>query len=706
MYIFLLLILTQNNDKTIEVRYIETAPRIDGIIEQVWQQADSAYDFVQNWPYEDREPTEKTIVYVLQDKNNLYFAFKCLAEQNRPVKSFTRDEDYVTIGIDPFGSKTTAYYFRVFASGIKYDGWILDDGRSYDDSWEGVWSRGVKVYEDYFVVEVKIPFKSIRYKKGLDAWGIQFERHCAANTEDDYWTRVSQVEGVMVSKWCPLTGVNPQATGYYFEIYPEAYFRYDKNWYAEQESIGYKPSISMNVKWDITSQTTINATAYPDFAQIESDPFSLNLGRYPTYLDERRPFFLEGKDVFRMSDFGSGKGFFRPLDIFYSRRIGKSMNGDAVPIIAGLKLTNKSEDWNIGLLGAYTNEYEKDDSLLEPYTSYGVLRVKRGVMGNSDIGILFSGTMNKKDDYNYAIGLDGVYRKGINQFIAQGAFSDKNGKMGWAFESGFFGLIGNFLTIASGEVVHDSFDVSDIGFVPWVGQKKLLLISGPFKQYAEGFVSNIFAAPGVIVTQEPGEERISTVGLIEINPNTRNGWGCDLSFYLGPYYEADTNYLYKSVNLSTWGRFLGQHINFGCTYSYTYNYWRGFLAYQGSNWLSYNYSIMSQMSIGLSSNIWIEWDTLNAVIGMTPRFRPNVSFRLNADMKVSAFSEFVLQTPHADIGETTFSSARTGMLFSWNFLPKSWLYIALNDFRKQDEVGDVQALYQVGAVKVKYLIYF
>ena len=115
---------------------------------------------------------------------------------------------------------------------------------------------------------------------------------------------------------------------------------------------------------------------------------------------------------------------------------------------------------------------------------------------------------------------------------------------------------------------------------------------------------------------------------------------------------------------------------------------------------------MSQMSIGLSSNLWIEWDTLNTMIGMTPRFRPNVSFRFNADMKVSFFSEFVMQTPHVDIGETEFYSARTGMLFSWNFSPKSWLYIALNDFRKQDEVGDIVPRYQVGAIKVKYLVYF
>ena len=110
-------------------------------------------------------------------------------------------------------------------------------------------------------------------------------------------------------------------------MYPEGYARLDRYWYDGSDSIELKPSMSLNLKWDITPQTTLNATVYPDYAQIESDPFSLNLGRYPTYFDERRPFFLEGKDVFRMSDFGEGKGFFNALEIFYSRKVGRSSFG-------------------------------------------------------------------------------------------------------------------------------------------------------------------------------------------------------------------------------------------------------------------------------------------------------------------------------------------------------------------------------------------
>ncbi len=703
MNFLLLFLLTINSDKTVEVRYTYTAPRIDGVIEEVWQTADSAYDFVQFEPYEKTEPTERTVVYVLQDKENLYFAFRCYAEKHKPTACLTADEDDIRMGIDTFGSKTTAYYFQVFASGIFYDGWVLDNGRTFDDSWEGVWYRAVKLYDDRFEVEIKIPFKSIRYKKGLDKWGIAFVRYTAHNREVVCWNEFLQKEGVLISKYGTLTGINPQATGYYFELYPEGYLRYDKDWV--KDTTKFKPSMSLNFKWDLTPQTTLNATVYPDFAQIESDPFELNLSRYPTYLDERRPFFLEGKEIFRMADFGD-MGFFDPLEIFYSRKTGKLVKNDAVPIIGGLKLTNKSNDWNIGALGAYTDEYvDTLNEIDEPNQWFGTIRAKRSVFENSDIGMLFSGMMTDKDNYNYAFGLDGVYRKGANQFIVQGAVSDKSEKRGWALNSGYFGYIKNFIMFASAQAIHDSFDVSDIGFVPWAGQKKLFVMSGPYKQFQKGFIRDYFIASGINIIQEPGDSNWSIVGKTEINTHFRNNWGLDFNIGAGPYYEADTNYFFRSINLSVWGRLFGNHINFGGNYTYTYNYLRNFLAYQSSARLSYTHSIIPQLSIGLASYLWVEWDTLNTIVAMWPMFRPRIDIRFNADISLSIFNELVTQMPGTDFNETELLSNRFGLLFSWNFLPKSWLYIALNDYRA-DEEGSLQPQYQIGAIKAKYLIYF
>ncbi|MCX7994927.1 MAG: carbohydrate binding family 9 domain-containing protein, partial [candidate division WOR-3 bacterium] len=416
------------NSKSLEVRFTDIAPMIDGHIEEIWSKADSAYDFIQFMPYEKEKPSDNTLVYVLQDENNLYVAFRCWTKNTQPVNQMSSNDDAVVLYLDPFGSKTTAYSFAVHISGIYSDGLILDDGRTKDNSWDGVWYYGVKQYSDRYEVEIKIPFKSIRYKKGLSEWGINFKRYISAKRESDYWTEVSQKEGMLVSKFGVLKNIHPRAKGYYFEVYPEGFVRYDK---IDTLSGKIKPSASLNLKWDITSQTTLNATAFPDFAQIESDPFTLNLSRYETYLSERRPFFIEGSDIFRMADFGEHKGFFSPLRIFYSRRIGKSINNEVVPIIGGLKLTSKSEKLNYGLFGAYTDEVKDSNIVIEPKRGFGVFRAKYRVLENSDMGVLFSGTAVNSDTYNYALGLDGAYRSGANQLVLQGAYSDRNNKKGF-----------------------------------------------------------------------------------------------------------------------------------------------------------------------------------------------------------------------------------------------------------------------------------
>lgn len=714
MHALLLFLVFAGEGKTVDVRFTDVAPQINGVIEDVWFQADSAYDFVQHIPYDRTAPTERTVVYVLQDHDNLYIAFRCYAEKHRPIACLTTDEDYVRVSIDPFGSKSTGYYFLVFASQLYWDGWVFDDGRTQDDSWEGVWYRATRVYDDHLDVEIKIPYKSIRYKKGLTEWGVQFYRHQAHNREDSFWTEVLQGEGDLVSRWGTLRNVDPQSTGYYFELYPEAYVRLDRRYYTDTNSVrtdstDMKPSASLNFKWDITTQTTVNATIYPDFAQIESDPFTVNLSRYPTYLDERRPFFLEGRDIFRMSDFGDNSGgFFSPLNIFYSRRVGKSLNGDVVPILGGLKVTNNAQAWNIGALGAYTDDFTLAtayDTVYEPDRWFGAFRTKRRIMDNSEVGVLFSGTAADRADYNYALGLEGIYRRGTSQVIVQGAMSDSTAKRGWAVSSGYQGFLGTFLTRLALEAVHDSFNVSEIGYVPWAGRKRLHLFSGPGKAYDQGFLRWLYIAPGIQIIQEPGDTNWSRIAGLHINPVFRNRWGMSVNFYGGPYYEADTHYTYRGADISVWGLVKGNNINFGSNYSYNWNYRRNFLAHQMTNWFFFGYSIIPPMSIVLSGNLWVEWDTTNSVVAMAPRIRPRLDIRFGCDKTLAIFNDILLEAPGTDVGETDLINNRFGFLFSWNFRPKSWVHVALNDFRAQD-AERLEPVYTIGAFKIKYLLYF
>jgi len=690
--------------KTVSVRYAEQAPIIDGVIEDVWQQADSAYNFVQYIPYEKAQPTERTVVYVLQDAENLYFAFRCYAQSQKPIASPTGDEDYITVKIDPFGSKTSGYYFWVFASDQMWDGWLHDDGRSNDDSWEGVWFSEVKLYEDRYEVEMRIPYKSIRYKRGLDKWGVQFKRHIPFIAEESFWTEVLQAEGDLISKWGQLTNVDPKVVGFHFELYPEGYLRYDRDFVTDTTDAN--PSLSLNLKWDLTSQITLNGTFFPDFAHIESDPFTLNLDQYPIYLQERRPFFIEGADVFRMSDYGPGAGFFQPLNIFYSRRIGKSIDGDAVPIITGMKLTNKTANWNAGVLAVRTDGYKVADSLVEPAKWFSTLRAKRRIFGNSDLGILLSGSLVDREDYNYAAGIDGVYRSGRNQFILQSAASDRNGKRGWGIATGYLGDVGILRTMAAAEAVHDSFDVGDIGFVPWSGRKKINLYTGPYMQYAKGPVRTLHVAGGIKAVREVGHNEWSKLGVLLINPIFRNNMSTNLQLLVGPYYEAGHDYLRRELLLSLAGNLFGYWLQFNSSFAYMYNYSQDVLAYRSSTSMFYSYAITALINPGLSANLWVEWDTLNNISLVTPRFRPYITFFFNGDMRLEVFNEMVFEMPRGEMNDATWSSNRFGFLFSFRFLPKSWLYIALNDYREQDEQGSLQPQYRIGAIKAKYLVYF
>jgi hypothetical protein len=104
--------------------------------------------------------------------------------------------------------------------------------------------------------------------------------------------------------------------------------------------------------------------------------------------------------------------------------------------------------------------------------------------------------------------------------------------------------------------------------------------------------------------------------------------------------------------------------------------------------------------------MWTEWDTTSTIIAVTPRLTPRVRLNLSKDMELSIFNEFVMEAPGVDLQDTELLSNRIGLLFSWNFRPKSWLYIALNDYRVQDEYGNPRLENQIGAIKAKYLFYF
>lgn len=696
--------------KILNVHTVEQGPVIDGNIDKIYMESDSITDFIMYEPHALEQPTDRTVVYMLQDGANLYIGFKAYTENNMPVGVLGGREDYITFYLDPFDSRSNGYYFRINLSGqitVNDDGWVLDNGNSYDASWDGVWFRKVKIHDNYYFGEMKIPLKSIRYKKGLSQWGVNFDRYILMNNELDSWIPVNEGENAMVSHYGKIINIEPMVRGYHFEVYPEGYMKTVRTQSADSVSYYNKLSGSLNLKWDITSENTLNATINPDFSQIEGDPYSLNLSQFPTFLGERRPFFVEGNNIFRMNDLGN-MGQFNPLMLFYSRKVGKSIGYDAVPIEWGAKFAGKASGWNYGILSAMTNDFYQDTLLLFERRAFGVARLSKSLLNNSEMGILLSSTATGSDDYNAALGADFTYRQGYNQFILQSAYSNKNGKTGYAVNSGFSGFFfDNIMTLADFQMISDSFDVNDMGYVPWSGRTKGMITAGPYITINKYGFRNIITGPGYVLVREPGSSDYSHLFIYYIEARLYNNTGFSASLEYGPYNEMNTDYMYRSLEGSFWTAQRKYSVSFGGNYRYSYNYARSYLANNLSSWGNVYWSIIPRIAFQVNGNYWIEFNPSNGIENMIPRVRPTLNLFLTENILLSIFNETVAYANSSNMRDLEIYSNRIGMLFSWNFSPKSWVYIAVNDNMEENMIsGDLERINTAAAFKIKYLFYF
>jgi len=210
--------------------------------------------------------------------------------------------------------------------------------------------------------------------------GLDFDRWIPGSKEDIYWSTYERNEGQRVSKFgkLMLKGTRPSAQGLNLEVYPVGLAR------ATWKSGGkydVDPDAGVDVFYNPSERLTFQFTGNPDFAQIEADPFEFNISRYESYFSERRPFFTQGNEIFMASGRQQGSGFSRPLELFYSRRIGKILpDGTRVPLHMGTKAFGRLADWEYAGFFAITGEmdYEQHgEKLTEPRASFGSARVKK-----------------------------------------------------------------------------------------------------------------------------------------------------------------------------------------------------------------------------------------------------------------------------------------------------------------------------------------
>ncbi len=437
--------------------------KIDGILsEKIWDEKKGYSDFVQIEPDEGDKPTEKTVVWVAYDKSNLYIAAKLYDKE--PEKIVKRvgerdsypDSDWFKVSIDPYFDRRSGYEFMVNPSNSIVDMVLFNDS-SRDDSWDGVWKSAVKITDFGWTVEIKIPFNQLNFKNGKKEliWGINFERIIKRKNEKDSFIYIKRNDKGYVSHFAILKGIKNIKTKVYTEIMPYMVSGAKLN---PDEKTQYMKNIGIDAKINLKSNLKLNIAVNPDFGQVEVDPAVMNLTAYETYYEEKRPFFIEGANIF---NFGKGGVQFNlninwtEPEFFYSRRIGRAprkifFEGESVKypdrtsILSALKLTGKAfNSWNVGAILAVTGREFADvlsDGInskkpVEPLSLYSVLRLQKEFKeGKSGLGFIITNVLRDfKEEYlkdylnesSYAFGIDGWH------------FLDKN--RNWVL-SGWFGL--------------------------------------------------------------------------------------------------------------------------------------------------------------------------------------------------------------------------------------------------------------------------
>ncbi len=355
--------------------------------ETVWENTTTAKDFFRITPIDTGLATTRTEVQLVYNDDYLFAAIICYDAVlgKRPVESLRRDfsfpkNDNFIIFMDTYNDQTNGFAFGVSAAGAQWDG-IQADGGDVSLDWDCKWYSAVKEYDDHWVAEFAIPFRSIRYQEGVDEWGINFSRFSLLQNEKSAWAPVPRQ---FKSSTLAFTGTlqwdkPPPKQGTRFSIIPFLSGQVLEN--IEDADTPPNSDVDSGLDAKVTLSTSLNLdlTINPDFSQVEVDQQRTNLDRFELFFPEKRQFFLENSDLFA----SLGSKNIRP---FFSRRIGL-----ATPVIGGARLSGKlGPNYRLGIMNMQTNGNEET-----PATNFTVATLQRKVLTRSSLSIFI---VNKESD--------------------------------------------------------------------------------------------------------------------------------------------------------------------------------------------------------------------------------------------------------------------------------------------------------------------
>ena len=460
---------------------------LDGALdEEAWRRAEPATDFVQAEPHEGQPASEPTDVRLVFDRDALFIGVDCRDEADARTiindirKDFPAgDQDTFEVILDTFGDRRNGFVFVTNAVGAKSDTQIANEGRDVNTSWDAVWTVAARRTEHGWSAEMRIPFKTLRFERGAGhLWGINFSRRIRRKNEVDYWSAVPRVYNLYRASLAgSLSGLPDASQGRNLRLKP--WVASDSTRSVGGASFNNSGQIGLDAKYGVTPSLTLDVTVKPDFAQAEADEQQVNLTQFSLYFPEKREFFLENSGMFYFGDIPresrvGGFRFMVPEEevlLFFSRRIGLTDAGEQIPIVAGGRLTGRAGAYGVGAMTIQT-----EGQGARPGDNYTVLRGRRDILRNSDVGAIFLARQSSgaSSDRNQVAGLDANFRfmnaLSINGFLTRSftpgvTGGQMAGKGSAAWNDNFVHTQYSFLTV--GDHFRD-----DIGFIKRTGIRK------------------------------------------------------------------------------------------------------------------------------------------------------------------------------------------------------------------------------------------
>ncbi|TKJ31940.1 hypothetical protein CEE39_06630 [bacterium (candidate division B38) B3_B38] len=385
---------------------VEQPPKLDGVLDDLcWKACSKITEFMQWRPVDGKPPSEQTVAYIAYDTKNFYIAFQCYDSEPEKIRAniSKRDDvfsdDLVGVILDTFNARQRGYVIAVNPLGIQLDGKV-GEGMDDDYAFDIIFHSNGRVNKEGYAVEMTIPFKSLRFpSKDFNTFGIVFIRIINRKNQYVTWPPISQDIDSPFIQEAELVGLEGIKPGRNFELLPSFTALQVGTVSPDSgvfESGAVEPDFGIDFKYAFTSNLVGELSYNPDFSHVEADAGQIDVNlRYALYFPEKRPFFMEGRDIFNT-----------PIEVLYTRRMADPLYG--------AKFTGKIGRTTMGFISALDEAPGfqlpgEENPYLGERALFNIFRLKRDIFSNSSIGFIYT-DKEFADSYNRVVGMDGRLR--------------------------------------------------------------------------------------------------------------------------------------------------------------------------------------------------------------------------------------------------------------------------------------------------------